>query len=124
MRRDSDHAFGTRTGTGRRSRDRRLGGATPTINAITRELPALRGPVGFLAEDLRESAIAAAALESFLDRAEAALAAPAPDPAELAALGAEDMSAKLELLADAVASVQATLRRVASALPLQRPKTP
>lgn len=117
MRRDSDHAFGTRTGTGRRSRDRLLTGSAPALATLQRDLPALRGPVAFLAEDLRESAIAVAAVEDFLARAEAALAAPAPELGALASLGAEDVSARLELLADAVASVQATLRRVAAALP-------
>jgi len=68
MRRESDIKEGARTGVGRRARDRILSGdAMPLPRAVPL---ACRSRVGhrmeFVADELRESALAAAGIEAFL----------------------------------------------------------
>jgi hypothetical protein len=116
MRRASDRKEGERTGAGRRARDRILAGHTlpsPVIGK-RRELANL---VLFLTDDLRESALAVGAIESFLVRAQRALEKPELTAAELHSLAADrDVEERFELLADALSSLRRSMKQIVDSL--------
>jgi hypothetical protein len=116
MRRLSDRREGERTGAGRRARDRILAGHTlpsPVING-RRELANL---ILFLSDDLRESALAVGAIESFLVRAQRALEKPDLTAEELHALaGDKDVDERFELLEDALSSLRRSMKQIVDSL--------
>lgn len=75
MRRESDRAQGERTGVGRRARDRLLAGAA-TPSPTLRGRAELQNMILFLADDLRESALAMGGIEAFVMRAQRVLERP------------------------------------------------
>jgi hypothetical protein len=116
MRRTSDHSEGERTGAGRRARDRILSGQTVPAAAI-RSRHELRNLILFLADDLRESALAVGGIEAFLIRAQRVLEKPDLTPEELAVV-ADDRQVieRFELLADALSSLRRSMGMIHESL--------
>jgi hypothetical protein len=116
MRRTSDSREGDRTGSGRRARDRILAGQTFPSAAI-RARRELRNLILFLADDLRESALAVGGIESFLLRAQRALENPDLTADELRAV-ADDRQVleRFELLSDALVSLRRSMALIHDAL--------
>ena len=116
MRRTSDQEHGGRTGFGRRARDRMLAGEThPSPSLGERE--ELRNVVLFLGDDLRESALAVGGIEAFLLDAQRVLEKPDLTAEELARLLSNDrIGDRLELLADALASLRRSMGLICSTL--------
>ena len=116
MRRDSDGNHGSRTGTGRRARDRLVGGDT-TPAASLRELPELENHVLFLDDDLRESAIAVGGIEAFLLEAKRVLEKPDLAPDELRRLVESSRIAdRIALLEDALGSLFRSMSLICATL--------
>ncbi len=109
MRRESDRGQGERTGVGRRARDRLLSGATtpsPTLSGRAE----LQNMILFLADDLRESALAMGGIESFVMRAQRALENPELGAEELRALVDDDaVMERMDLLSDALTSLRRSM---------------
>jgi len=116
MRRDSDRKEGERTGTGRRARDRILAGQT-LPSPIIRSRRELENLILFLADDLRESALAVGGIESFLVRVTRALEKPDLSPEELHAIAVDgEVDERFELLADALGSLRRSMKQIVDSL--------
>jgi hypothetical protein len=116
MRRASDRREGERTGAGRRARDRILAGQT-SPSAIIQSRRELENLILFLADDLRESAMAVGGIESFLVRAQRALEKPELTMAELHALADDrEVEERFELLADALGSLRRSMKQIVDSL--------
>jgi hypothetical protein len=116
MRRSSDRKEGERTGAGRRARDRILAGQTSPSQVI-RARPELANLVLFLADDLRESALAVGGIESFLVRAQRSLEKPDLPLAELCQLADDrEVVERFELLADALGSLRRSMKQIVDSL--------
>jgi hypothetical protein len=112
MRRESDHREGTRTGVGRRARDRILAGQTEPSVMLT-ERHELKNLILFLGDDLRESALAMGGIESFLLRAQQLLERPDLDPHELRRLVDDDtVVERFDLLWDALTSLRRSMSMI------------
>lgn len=115
MRRQSDIREAERTGQGRRARDRLIGAQAPPP---PRDLPAdararARDRMLLVADDLRESALAAAGIEAYLVRLHRLLETDAT-AGELAALAADDeIERRLAALDDALGALRRSLQWVA-----------
>lgn len=115
MRRDSDRAYGPRTGAGRRGRDRLL--SEPAGAPALRERPDLTNLALFLDDDLREGALAVGSIEAFLLEAQRVLAKPDLEPGELRRLVEESRVAeRLSLLEDALASLRRSMTLICATL--------
>jgi len=116
MRRASDSSEGQRTGGGRRARDRILAGQTTPAAAI-RGRYELRNLILFLADDLRESALAVGGIEAFLLRAQRVIENPALTADQLREI-ADDRQVveKFELLSDALASLRRSMAMIHDSL--------
>jgi hypothetical protein len=112
MRRASDRREGERTGVGRRARDQILSGRSspsPVLNGRTE----LSNLVLFLADDLREAALAVGGIESFLFRARSVLEKPALAPEDLRDLVEDrDVVERFDLLADAIGSLRRSMASI------------
>jgi hypothetical protein len=112
MRRDCDTREGDRTGAGRRARDRLLAGEVASLPA---RLPAasrseLANLLLFVADDLRESALAVGGIESFLVAAQRVLHSDELSAARLAQLlDADDLEQRLAALDDAVTALRRSI---------------
>jgi hypothetical protein len=116
MRRVSDRREGERTGAGRRARDRILAGQTLPSPVIGRQRE-LANLILFLSDDLRESALAVGAIESFLVRAQRALEKHDLTTEELHALaGDKDIDERIELLEDALTSLRRSMKQIIDSL--------
>ena len=116
MRRTSDRKEGERTGAGRRARDRILAGQTAP-SAIIKSRRELENLILFLADDLRESAMAVGGIESFLVRAQRALEKPELTMQELHAIADDrDIDERFELLADALGSLRRSMKQIVDSL--------
>jgi hypothetical protein len=116
MRRASDRKEGERTGAGRRARDRILAGQT-SPSAIIRSRRELENLILFLADDLRESAMAVGGIESFLVRAQRALEKPDLTLVELHAIADDrEVDERFELLADALGSLRRSMKQIVDSL--------
>jgi hypothetical protein len=116
MRRASDRKEGERTGAGRRARDRILAGQT-SPSAIIRSRRELSNLILFLADDLRESAMAVGGIESFLVRAQRALEKPELTLVELHAIADDrEVDERFELLADALGSLRRSMKQIVDSL--------
>jgi hypothetical protein len=116
MRRASDRKEGERTGAGRRARDRILAGQT-SPSVIIRSRRELENLILFLADDLRESAMAVGGIESFLVRAQRALEKPELTIAELHAIANDgEVDERFELLADALGSLRRSMKQIVDSL--------
>jgi hypothetical protein len=116
MRRESDFREGQRTGGGRRARDRILAGQTHPGAAI-RDRYELQNLVLFLADDLRESALAVGGIEAFLLRAQALLERQELGADELRALVDDDVVVeKIDLLWDALSSLKRSMALIHDSL--------
>jgi hypothetical protein len=116
MRRESDRKEGTRTGAGRRARDRILAGETTPGPAIAgrRDLTNL---VLFLGDDLRESAMAVGGIESFLLRAQRLIESPGMTVEDLRKLVEEkEVLERFDLLWDALTSLRRSIARIHDAV--------
>jgi hypothetical protein len=112
MRRASDHSEGERTGTGRRARDRMLSGQTQTSPVIGSRHE-LKNLILFLADDLRECALAVGGIESFLVRAQRVLEDPELDVAALRAIVDDrQVGERFDLLSDALGSLRRSMRLI------------
>lgn len=108
MRRESDRREGTRTGYGRRARDRILSGDTSPSPVLRRH--ELANLVLFLGDDLRESALAMGGIEAFLLRAQQLLEKPDLTPDELKGLVDDDeVVERIDLLWDALSSLRKSM---------------
>jgi hypothetical protein len=120
MRRESDRGQGERTGAGRRARDRILAGATMPSDAL-RGRHELANLILFLADDLRESALAVGGIEAFVLRAQQILENPALTPAELRALVEDDQVVeRMDLLWDALTSLRRSMALIHDNLKIDR----
>jgi hypothetical protein len=109
MRRESDRGQGERTGAGRRARDRILAGATVPSAALAARHE-LQNMILFLADDLRESALAVGGIEAFVLRAQQILEKPDLTPEELRALVEDDgVVERMDLLWDALSSLRRSM---------------
>ncbi len=109
MRRESDRQQGTRTGEGRRQRDRILSGQTQP-GEVLRDRYELQNLILFLADDLRESALAVNGIEAFLLRAQALLEKADVNPGELRELVDDDQVVeRIDLLWDALSSLRRSM---------------
>jgi hypothetical protein len=116
MRRDSDRDHRTRTGAGRRARDRLVGGDT-TPAASLRGRPELENHVLFLDDDLRESAIAVGGIEAFLLEAKRVLEKPDLAPDELQRLVEDSrIPDRIALLEDALGSLFRSMSLICATL--------
>lgn len=116
MRRSSDQREGERTGGGRRARDRILAGDTLPGPAI-RGRHDLSNLVLFLADDLRECALAVGGIEAFLLRAQRILEQPELSAEELAAVVDDrQVLERFELLADALGSLRRSMGSIHDSL--------
>ncbi len=116
MRRSSDRKEGERTGAGRRARDRILAGQTSPSHVI-RARPELANLVLFLADDLRESALAVGGIESFLVRAQKTLERSDLSLAELHGIADDhEVLERFELLADALGSLRRSMKQIVDSL--------
>lgn len=116
MRRASDRKEGERTGAGRRARDRILAGQT-SPSSIIRSRRELENLILFLADDLRESAMAVGGIESFLVRAQRALEKPELTISELHAIADDrEVDERFELLADALGSLRRSMKQIVDSL--------
>ena len=106
MRRESDRAQGERTGAGRRARDRLLTGAATTSPTL-RGRAELQNMILFLADDLRESALAMGGIEAFVMRAQRVLENPELSVDDLRTL-VDDPSVleRMDLLWDSLSSLR------------------
>src|SRR5262245_23494586 len=120
MRRASDHSEGERTGSGRRARDRILSGET-LPSPLLRARHDLKNLVLFLADDLRESALAVGGIEAFLVRAQRLLEKPDVSAAELrTCLDDRLVLERFELLADALGSLRRSMAMIHDSLESRR----
>ena len=109
MRRESDQREGTRTGAGRRARDRILSGQTQPSPTL-RDRHELKNLILFLGDDLRESALAVGSIEAFLLRAQQLLERPDISPSELKSLVDDDsVIERFDLLWDALSSLRRSM---------------
>ncbi len=109
MRRESDRREGTRTGYGRRARDRILSGETLPSPVLSRRHE-LSNLILFLGDDLRESALAMGGIEAFLLRAQQLLEKPDLTPDELKGLVDDDeVVERIDLLWDALSSLRKSM---------------
>ncbi len=116
MRRESDRGQGERTGVGRRARDRLLAGAT-TPSPTLRGRAELQNMILFLADDLRESALAMGGIESFVMRAQRVLEHPDLSVADLEGLVADqDVLERMDLLWDALGSLRKSMSLIHDSL--------
>ena len=117
MRRLSDIRSGSRTGCGRRARDRLLSGepvAAPALDPRNSELDNL---LLFVADDLREPALAVGGIEAFLVEVEDLLGRSDLGTEHLSELlGAHDVEHRVAEMDDALASLLRSLRRVRAQL--------
>jgi hypothetical protein len=120
MRRSSDIILDNRTGSGRRARDRLMDGRAPAIpHAVPVERRAeLTNLVLFVADELRESALAVGGIESYLARVQDLLDRKDLTAAELAAAVADDdVESRLQLLDDALAALRRSMSQLGTRLP-------
>jgi hypothetical protein len=109
MRRESDRREGSRTGIGRRARDRILAGQTDASPRL-RERHELQNLILFLGDDLRSSALAVGGIESFLIRAQELLEKPDLSTDELRHLVEDDtVLERFDLLWDALSSLRRSM---------------
>jgi hypothetical protein len=109
MRRASDHSEGERTGAGRRARDRILSGET-LPSPVIRGRHELENLLLFLADDLRECALAVGGIEAFLLRAQRVLEKRDLEPTELREIVDDRLVVeRFELLADALGSLRRSM---------------
>ena len=106
MRRESDRSQGERTGVGRRARDRLLAGAA-TPSPTLRGRAELQNMILFLADDLRESALAMGGIEAFVMRAQRVLEKPELSVEDLHGLVDERaVLEQMDLLWDSLSSLR------------------
>jgi len=116
VRRESDRGQGERTGAGRRARDRLLAGAT-TPSPTLRGRPELQNMILFLADDLRESALAMGGIEAFVMQAQKVLEKPELSIADLRGLvDDEGVLERLDLLWDALSSLRKSMALIHDSL--------
>ena len=116
MRRESDRRNGERTGLGRRVRDRILAGDTAPSPRL-REHRFLENRILFLADDLRESALAVGGIEAFLVRAQRLLEDPELTAEQLRILlDDHEVLSRIDLLADALASLRRSIGAIHDSL--------
>jgi hypothetical protein len=118
MRRESDTRDGKRTGAGRRARDKILTGDAqalpPSVGGEARARA--QNLMLLLADELRESALAAAGIEAFLVRVHQLLDEDAPRIDELAALAADgSIEERMQNLDDALGSLRRRIQSVIGA---------
>ncbi len=113
MRRESDTSDGTRTGDGRRARDRLMtGDARPLPEALPPDARArAANRMLFLADELRESALAAASIESYLVMVHQLLDDEDVSPETLIALAKDDdIERRLAALDDSLSQLRRSLQ--------------
>lgn len=113
MRRESDTTDGTRTGDGRRARDRLMtGDARPLPAVLTPDARArAANRMLFLADELRESALAAASIESYLVRLLQLLDDEDMSPETLIAFAEDDdIERRLAALEDSMSQLRRSLQ--------------
>ncbi len=116
MRRASDTSEGDRTGSGRRARDRILSGQTQP-SPVIRARHELENLVLFLADDLRECALAVGGIESVLVRAQRALESAGLSAADLRAIvDDKQVIERFELLSDALGSLRRSMATIQHSL--------
>jgi len=126
MRRESDISEGKRTGVGRRERDKILAGeVSPLPGSVEHDAWRARqqNRMLFVADELRESALAAAGIESFLVEVHKALARDDVTAADLAALlDGTDLDGSVQALDDSLCALRRSIQSVigASALPVNK----
>src|SRR5215468_1747275 len=109
MRRESDRREGERTGAGRRARDRMLTGRSEPSPTLADRFD-LANLILFLADDLRESALAVGGIEAYLVRAKAVLEKRELAIAELRELVEDgDVLQRFDLLHDALGSLRRSM---------------
>ena len=109
MRRESDRGQGERTGVGRRARDRLLAGAT-TPSPSLRGRAELQNMILFLADDLRESALAMGGIEAFVMKAQKVLENPELSIDDVRGqVDDQDVLERLDLLWDALGSLRKSM---------------
>jgi hypothetical protein len=115
MRRESDTKPRERTGRGRRARDRLLTGEPGETPAeATSDAEHLRL---FVADDLREAALALGGIERFLVEVEGAVAAGPSTEELLDVLAGTDLEDRLGELSDALCGLARSLDRLRSTIP-------
>ncbi|HUH04453.1 MAG TPA: hypothetical protein VML75_20800 [Kofleriaceae bacterium] len=118
MRRESDTKPRERTGRGRRARDRLLSGdppSTPSDGAdASSELEHLRF---FVADDLREAALALGGIERFLVEVEGAVAAEPSAEELLDVLAGSALEDRLDELSNALCGLARSLDRLRRTIP-------
>jgi hypothetical protein len=116
MRRESDRAQGERTGVGRRARDRLLAGAS-TPSPTLRGRAELQNMILFLADDLRESALAMGGIEAFVMRAQRVLEKPELSVEDLHGLVDERaVLEQMDLLWDSLSSLRKSMSLIQESL--------
>jgi hypothetical protein len=116
MRRESDRAQGERTGVGRRARDRLLAGAA-TPSPSLRGRAELQNMILFLADDLRESALAMGGIEAFVMRAQRVLEKPELSVEDLHGLVDERaVLEQMDLLWDSLSSLRKSMSLIQESL--------
>lgn len=118
MRRQSDICDQPRTGQGRRARDRLLGGGLQATPAAAAGLsPSEReNLLLFVADDLRESALAVGGIEAFLLRAQRLLESEGARPEDFAALLELDLEDRVQSLDDALSALRRSMTELGSRL--------
>lgn len=115
MRRESDTKPRERTGRGRRARDRLLSGEPTDAGADAgSELEHLRF---FVADDLREAALALGGIERFLVEVEGAVTAGPSTEELLDVLAGTDLEDRLDELSNALCGLARSLDRLRRTIP-------
>jgi len=118
MRRQSDIRDQTRTGQGRRARDRLLVGEVPPVpDAAARLSPSeIENLLLFVSDDLRESALAVSGIEAFLVRAQRLLESRAASAEDIAELLQTDLEDRVQSLDDALGALRRSMTELGSRL--------
>ena len=120
MRRKSDTHGDSRTGRGRRSRDRLLTGEPPISEGLAPAAASseLGNQLFMLGDDVREAALCLAGIESFLVDVQSLLATDGLRQRDLAELlHRDDTATRLDELEDALAGLRRSLHRTCTELP-------
>jgi hypothetical protein len=113
MRRTSDSRSDSRTGQGRRARDRLLRGEPSGSPAFSERSSHLDNLLHFVGDDIREAALSVAGVEAYLVRVQDALALPAVTHRDLESLVAGcDLEERIADLDGALASLLGSLNRL------------
>lgn len=127
MRRKSDTHSDSRTGRGRRVRDRLLTGEPPTEQVLAADASSseLCNQLFLLGDDVREAALGVARIESFLVDVQQLLGKSGLHKSDLEALLARDNTAdQLDELEDALSGVRRSLLRTREELVRSVPAQP